>query len=261
MSQDLLTRHITDRHPIDQKTFIDSSRRTLDTTGALVLEDFFTSQCVTTILEHSTAAEDLAFFASSSHNVYLTPTDSSLRPDHAFNRQIVSSKGCIAHDQVVATSPLRDIYDSRQFRELLADVLATQSVHPYADELSGINVHFHRPGQELGWHFDNSSFAVTMLVRASDRGGRFEYIPDLRRPHDQEEEFARLRDALDGKTASRTLCFGPGALVMFRGRDALHRITPTLGHTTRVLAVFAYNTQEGIKLSDSAKRTFYGRLD
>jgi len=261
MPEDLLSRHKTDVHPIDQRTFVHTSRRTLETTGALVLDGFFSARSVATILKQSTAAEGLAYFTKDTHNAYLTPPDLSLPPDHVFNRQILSSKGCIAHDQIVAESPLRDIYDSQRFREFLSEVLAIQSIHPYADDLSGINVHFHRPGQELGWHFDNSSFAVTMLIQASERGGTFEYIPALRRPDDQDEEFACLGEALDDETAPITLRFGPAALVMFRGREALHRITPTLGSRTRVLAVFAYNTEPEVRLSDSAKQTFYGRLD
>jgi len=52
----------------------------------------------------------------------------------------------------------------------------------------------------------------------------------------------------------------PGALVLFRGRNSMHRVTPTKGKTTRMLVVLAYNTEAGITLSDSAKQTFYGRL-
>jgi hypothetical protein len=39
-------------------------------------------------------------------------------------------------------------------------VLGIDDVHPSADDMSSINVHFAAEGMELGWHFDNSSFAV-----------------------------------------------------------------------------------------------------
>jgi len=261
MSQDLLSPHITDRYRIDQPTFVKTSRQTLEQFGALVLNDFFNKQAVARILEQSRAAEAQAYFTTNTHNVYLTPPAREFDEDHVFNRQIVSSKGCIAHDQIVPDSPLNDIYASQEFRNFLSGVLGVDAIYPYADELSGINVHFHRPGQELGWHFDNSSFAVTLLIDASERGGLFQYIPDLRCPNDLPEEFSRLSDALDGTTTPQTLSFSPAALVVFRGHDALHRITPTHGTKTRVLIVFAYNTKPGVGLSDSAKQTFYGRLD
>ncbi len=51
----------------------------------------------------------------------------------------------------------------------------------------------------------------------------------------------------------------PGDLVLFRGRNALHRVSPTVGATTRMLVVFAFNDQLGVQLSESALLTFYGR--
>jgi len=47
--------------------------------------------------------------------------------------------------------------------------------------------------------------------------------------------------------------------VLFRGRNAMHRVTPTKGDTTRILVVFAYNDRPGVSLSASAATTFYGR--
>jgi predicted 2-oxoglutarate/Fe(II)-dependent dioxygenase YbiX len=52
----------------------------------------------------------------------------------------------------------------------------------------------------------------------------------------------------------------PGALVLFRGRNALHRVTPVKGRITRMLVVLAYNSAPGVALSESARMTFFGRL-
>ena len=112
-------------------------------------------------------------------------------------------------------------------------------------------------GRELGWHFDNSAFAVTMLLQKPEGGGVFEYVPGVRDA--DEMGFDKVAATLDGTTDTSLLEFDPGALVLFRGRDALHRVTPTEGDTTRLLTVFAYNDQPGVKLSDSALKTFFGR--
>mgnify|MGYP001825383856 CR=1 FL=1 len=53
----------------------------------------------------------------------------------------------------------------------------------------------------------------------------------------------------------------PGTLVFFRGRNSIHRVTPNESDTTRMLAVLAYNTEPGVELSESARMTFYGRLN
>ncbi len=71
--------------------------------------------------------------------------------------------------------------------------------------------------------------------------------------------FDRVGHILDGSEVVNTLDFEPGDLVLFRGRNAIHRVTPTEGGTTRMLVVFAYNDQPGVALSESALTTFYGR--
>jgi hypothetical protein len=52
-----------------------------------------------------------------------------------------------------------------------------------------------------------------------------------------------------------------GSLVLFRGKDAIHRVTPTIGGRTRILSVLAYNASAGVKLSESARMTFFGKLN
>ena len=247
------------RHPIDDADYIARCKEQLDREGALVLPAFFTPAAIERVVAESAHRRDEAYYADSSHNVYLTPPDPSLAADHTFNRQVASSKGLIADDQIPADSPLRDVYESAEFRAFLCGVLGVDRLHPYADRLSSINVHFASEGQELGWHFDNSSFAVTMLLQAPDAGGVFEYVRDVRAADRGEMGYERVADVLDGREAVERLDIAPGDLVLFRGRDALHRVTPTEGETTRILVVFAFNDRPDVALSDSALATFYGR--
>ena len=158
-----------------------------------------------------------------------------------------------------AHSPLRVLYDAPTFREFLCQVLDETSLHAYADPLSSINLHYAKPGQGLGWHFDNSSFAVTALFRAPEGGAAFEYVADVRDADAGEMAFERVAAVLDGDEPAARLDFDAGDLVMFRGRKAMHRVTPTEGEVTRVLVVFAFNDQPDVGLSESALTTFYGR--
>ncbi len=249
----------TARHPIAEADYAGRCRAALDADGALVLEGFFGEAMIRQVVEEFTGREGEAFYAGSTHNVYLTDRDPALPLDHVFNRQVVSSKGLIADDQVPQDSPLRTVYTDPSFRLFLCRALGIDELHPYADRLSSVNVHFASAGRELGWHFDNSSFAVTMLLQAPQAGGRFEYVPAVRDSAAGDLAFERVGRVLDGEEQPATLRFEPGDLVLFRGRDSLHRVTPTVGPTTRILVVFAYNDRPGVALSDSALQTFYGR--
>ena len=72
--------------------------------------------------------------------------------------------------------------------------------------------------------------------------------------------YSGVASALDGQTPVQQLAMEPGDLVLFRGRNAMHRVTPTQGPVTRMLVVLAYNSQPGVALSERARMTFYGRL-
>ena len=249
------------RHPISDLDYRNQALSEFNNSGALVLRGFFSSEFVSRVVAESVARQGEAFYANSTHNVYLTPQDPQFSDDHAFNRQLVSSKGLIADDQISMDSPLRDVYEDDRFRAFLCALLGVEAVYPYADSFSSINVHYAPRGRELGWHFDNSSFAVTTLLQQPQRGGIFEYVPEVRDSDTGEMAFDRVDAVLNGAENISQLNFDPGDLVLFRGRNALHRVTPTEGSVTRVLAVFAYNDEPGVGLSRSALETFYGRTN
>lgn len=249
-----------ERHPIERESYRTTCRQELARTGVLVLARFFTREAIDHIVDEFAGREAEAFYAGSTHNVWLTDPDMTLGPAHVFNRQIVSTKGLLADDQIDESSPLKTVYADARFRSFVADVVGLDEVHPYADPMSSVNMHFHRDGQELGWHFDNSAFAVTAPFQLPEAGGVFEYAPALRNAAAGDQNFEGVVAVLDGERAVERLVLAPGDLVIFRGRDSLHRVTPTQGDRTRLLAVFAFNEQPGVRLSDSAMQTFYGRV-
>ncbi len=249
-----------DRHPLDDDNFRSSCQRTLDEAGVLVLPEFLKPATIAAIQEEGDGKKHLAYYTADNHNIYLTPPDPDYSPDHARNREVASSKGCITTDQIPPDSALRTIYDSPDFRQFLCAVLGETELFEYADPLSSINLHYASETQELGWHFDNSSFAVTLLIQKPDGGGAFEYVKDVRDADRSEMNFELAERVLDGEVPTQTLTMNEGALVLFRGRNSMHRVTPVQGRRTRMLVVLAYNSKPGISLSESARKTFYGRL-
>lgn len=249
-----------DRYPLENEQFQSDCRLSLDNEGVLVLPDFLTATALESICTEAEEKRHLAYFCAQQHNVYLTPPDPEFPAEHARNREVVSTKGCITDDQVAADSALRTLYDAPQFREFLCAVLGEDALFDYADPLSSINVHYASDGQELGWHFDNSSFAITLMIQEPERGGRFDFVRSVRNADRGEMNFSAVDEVLNGHRTPDSLAMQAGTLVLFRGRDAMHRVTPVQGDRTRMLVVLAYNSEPGIALSESARMTFYGRL-
>lgn len=247
-------------YPLNDPAFGQTCKSALDRDGVLVLGGFIKPVALDVMTAEAQAKQYQAYFCTQKHSVYLTPPNPDFAPGHPANAQVTSSKGCICDDIVAAGSPLRALYDAAAFRDFVKTITGEAELHPYADPLSSINIHYAHRGQELGWHFDNSSFAITLLIQKPEAGSRFEYVKDLRDADAGEMNYQDVGALLDGTITPDVLSMDPGTLVLFRGRNSIHRVSPNESDTTRMLAVLAYNDKPGVSLSESARMTFYGRL-
>lgn len=249
------------KFPIESKKFMQDCKKELDKNGVLVMPGFMQEQAVNLVKQEGETNKDKAYFCQDNHTVYLSEPDPQYDTEHARNRMVVSSKGCICDDVVPTDSPLRTLYDSESFRAFMCHVLGEEELHEYADPLSSINLHYAEKGQELGWHFDNSSFAITLMIQPTVKGGDFEFVRDVRDADKGEMNFEGVTQVLNGETEVNKLNMPAGALVLFRGRNSIHRVAPNEGDVTRMLVVLAYNSEPGVSLSEEARMTFFGRVN
>jgi hypothetical protein len=99
------------------------------------------------------------------------------------------------------------------------------------------------------------------MIQKPNVGSRFEFIHDFRLSNDGKENYSGVLDLLDGKLQPEQLEIEPGTLVLFRGKDSVHRVSRNKSGQIRILAVLAYNSLPEVALSKSARKTFYGRLN
>ncbi len=253
------------RYPLDApegaayRDLVRAGRTRLGEDGALALPGFVTPDAISAMLREAEALLPGAYYCTQDHNPYLIADDPRLPAAHPRNRAQVSDGGCIADDRIAADSALRALYDWPGLRAFIAAVLGVDRLHPYADPLGSLNINVFAPGQQLGWHFDNADFVTTLMLRPAEAGGRYEYVPGLRGSGD--DDFAALGAVLDGAGESpRVLDMEAGALVVFRGRYALHRVTPVEGTCPRLLAVLSYDPKPGKMLTEHTRKIFYGRV-
>ena len=102
---------------------------------------------------------------------------------------------------------------------------------------------------------------MTLLIQKPEGGGEFQYIRNFRNSEEGEMNFDGVHRLLKNEVEYESLMMDPGALVLFRGRNSIHRVTPVEGNKTRILAVLAYNSEPNISLSETSRMTFYGRLE
>src|SRR5262249_42356981 len=110
----------------------------------------------------------------------------------------------------------------------------------------------------LGWHCDTQEFTITVMFRPSESGGEFQYYP---KAGPRDENYARVPAVLGGGLCGgRTVAFDAGTIILFRGANTLHRVTPTRSGKPRVLSVFHYEQTPGRIFEDQFKRDVFGRV-
>ncbi len=254
-----------DRFPLDRRespaygALLADCEGQLAERGAAVLEGFVPAETLSRIIEEVTPALPKAFCKTKSHSPYLIADDPAFAEDHPRNRKQRTDSATLAYDDLPDGAAIEALYRAPAFRGFLADVLGFPALYPYADNLTPLNILVYREGQSLGWHFDVSTFVVTLMLAEADVGGAFEYAPFIR--SEREENYETVGRVLDGRAPDlvRELHQGPGALVVFRGSRTLHRVSPIEGPRPRLMAVFSYAPQPGTHSDPHNLMTFYGR--
>jgi hypothetical protein len=166
----------------------------------------------------------------------------------------------VARQDIPAEFIIQRLYSSELFQRFLADCLGLPRVHPLADPLSGLCLNIVTPGREHPWHFDTNEFAVSMVTQQPERGGVFEYCPQIRSA--DAENLSAVASVLrgDGAQLIHRLPLRPGDLQLFHGRYSLHRVTAVGGETARHSAIFAYSDRPGVVGKPERTRQLFGRL-
>ena len=251
---------ISDRSNRVRQTLIDRCRADLETNLCCVIPNFIQPSALEAMAAEAIGLEKGAYHNNSLRNCYLhRAQDASLPADHPRNLQDRSSVRMIAYDQIPPVSPLKVFYHADAVRELVADIVAQGELFDNEDPYQPANYVCYRDGDESSWHFDaDNSFTMTLMVQPAEDGGDFEMSPNTRSNDDQ--NYQHVGQVLRGERADTVRSIGrePGALCIFRGCNALHRVSPVHGNTLRIMGVFVYEFSPGLVGDPEVNATIYG---
>tara|TARA_Y100000590_G_C15690197_1_gene1003160 strand:+ start:1430 stop:2212 length:783 start_codon:yes stop_codon:yes gene_type:complete len=250
-----------DLHPINfSKKYISNCKKQLIENSILQLDEFLLPIALKKIQQEANLLHSKAYYCSQNHTVLLNKKSSKLNSDDPCNIEVVSNKGCVPHDLISKESYLNQLYNSLEFRKFLETVLSVRKIYPYKDSLSSINYNYYEKNQQLGWHFDNAAFAITLMIQSPDSGGVFQYIDKGRDYERNQIDKDLISSVLNNSYPVNEIAVQDGTLILFYGRNYLHRVTPVMSQKCRILVTLNYNLEVGVELSENARLTFFGRI-
>lgn len=248
-----------DRYPLHDPGagLVAAVRADLAADGCCVLPDFVRPDRQDVLRAEGEALAPHAHTRVETVNVYNTAPDDTLPPGHPARVPLERGNAFVARDRIPPGALVQRLYTSAAFRGFVAACFGLGRVHELADPLSGLVLNVVAPGRGHPWHFDTNEYTVSLLTRAAERGGAFEYCPGIRGPG--AENLDAVRAVLDGRGDPRRLELRPGDLQLFRGRYSLHRVAPVEGRTARHTAIFAYSERPGVVGTAERTRQLFGR--
>ncbi len=238
---------------------VEKGRRQMQEAGACEIPGFVRPTALHEFVADARRLAPLAHRSGGLGTIYLGFPDEAFAPDHP--RQWLGNYGvgAVAYDLFPDDSPIRQLFEWEELRAFVAAILELDRIYPYADPLGALNLAVMAAGDELQWHFDQTDFVVSLALQDADEGGDFEVAPLIRSAGD--ERYDDVARVLAGDREPLTvLPMTPGTLLVFAGRNSMHRVTPLHGPTDRLVALFGYDTEPGTMSSELLKAVRYGRV-
>lgn len=251
-----------DRYPIGSihdgpgQQFAARCKQDYLSTGLCMLPGFIRPDSLASLATEAESMRNDAYFCKSTHNAYLSDDNTSDK-SAAATRQEHTFVGSVPYDKIPAESALNRLYLWDPLKNFIGHVLGKDTFHRFADPFGACSINVFVDGGEHGWHFDESEYTVTLMLQKPDQGGAFEYVPRIR---DLPEEKTIVEQVLAGdRDKVVELPFTAGTLLIFGGRQTLHRVSRVSGQRARLVPVLCYSEQPDVVNSESVRKLFWGR--
>jgi hypothetical protein len=192
-------------------------RATLEREGCVRLRGFLRAGALRGMAAEIAALAGKATPIEEAVSAYARPSlTTALALDDPRRIELPRRAAHVTRDMIPPDAVAHRLYVSPMFKRFAAACAGQSRVFEYADPLAGLVATVLPPTGTLPWHYDTNEFVLTIMVQAPEEGGRFEYVPALRRPGD--ENLPGLARVLEGRAEDeiRGADLVPGDLQIFR---------------------------------------------
>ena len=243
------------------KALVARVRDDLAQKGACQLENFLSEKGLELLVKQARELAPQAYRGPKESSPYFfnyqTEDLEEFPENHPLKRKTPRKLSQVAGDLIPNDHGLKRLHQSPLMTRFLRWVLGSPGVYPGADRHQALNISVMTKGGCQQWHFDKSPMVTTLMLQPPEKGGEFQYVPNVR--SDQDENYGRVQEIMDGDLSDvTTIPLKAGTLQLFRGHYALHRVTEVEGDTPRLLAILAYNTKPNVLGSLESSVLHYG---
>jgi len=235
----LETYPINNTGSIKYRELINYTRKQLNEDGCCVLSNFIKSDSIQRMKDEVDKKLSKIYFTNDKHNPYFTKDDKMLPENHPKRIFSVRQSGYLNSDSLEKDSDLNKFYDLEEMLKFVSDSLEVFPLYKWADPLGKNPYSVMHTDHYFPWHFDGNEFTLSILVQKAEKGGLFEYAPNIRSKDN--ENFEEVTKVLKGdRKKVKSLDLKPGDLQIFKGRFSMHRVTKIEDKTSRYIALPCY---------------------
>ncbi len=232
-------------------------RADLEKDGCARIPAFINPAAHQALTDETNGHADKAHFITNQFTPYGTGAKDGYPEDHPQKRLQTSTNGFVAGDYIDEQTMLKRLYRSEAFKDFVRRCLDKDEIYHFADPIRNCVINVMKDDTTLAWHFDANEFIVSLMTRAPQSGGAFEYCPNIRSKGS--ENYDRVQKVLDDESDEvKQLFLSVGDLQLFTGRYSLHRVGHTQGDRHTVL--FGFSEQPGYIGALESTRIGYGRV-
>jgi len=235
-----------DQYPIHNlnspiiKKLIERCKEELEENSCSTISNFILPQSLEIMRSELEKQLDEVYMSKESINAYLyAKDDPSLPNDHPKRNFMNRYNGYLNSDCFSKNSEMKYLYETEELLKFISACLGVSPIYRWADPLACHAYNVMKSEGVLPWHFDSCEFTLSLMIQKPEKGGVFEYCPNIREPGN--ENFEEVKKVLDGERLRvRRLKLEPGDLQIFKGRYTLHRVTKVEGKKSRYMCIPAY---------------------
>lgn len=258
----------TQTYPLNSPTsstwqeLVETTRQQLKNEGCSVLKSFILPSMHEQLMQEGEALAPKAYYTVETVNVYNTDPYQAYPENHPAGIQFERGNAFVARDLIPENNLVQQLYINSYFKQFIAACFETETIHELADPLAGLCINVLQPQREHPWHFDTNEFTVSLLTKPAENGGAFQYYPNIRSPESEntDEVFNVITGQEQASKVVRTLDLQCGDLQLFKGRYALHRVSPVEGRNERHTAILAYTPLPNVIGSVERTKQLFGRV-